>query len=470
MGANLLSILQNGSASLAAQQAATAVVSNNIDNAATVGYARQSANLEAALPADFVGNAYIGSGARLASVSQARDRFLELQIPSALASAAQSSTESQALSAVHALDPQAQGGIASALSGFYSAMSALSQNPGNSSLRIAAVGASKALAVAFNRASGAVEQARIGLDAQVSGSLPEVNQLAATVADLNRQIRMARAGGAEPNDLLDARQNALDQLYTLTGATPVPDANGDVNLALGGGAPLVSGDRASQLSAIADPSNRGHLSVRLSTPDGSPSQALSPAALGGSIGGALTARDGALATAGGQIDSLAYDLAGAANTVHSAGYGLDGVTGRPLFDVGASAQGAAGRMALSAAVAADPRALAASSSAAALPGDNTSLLALVATGSQVLSTSGLSADETIASITSSFGASAQQAQALSDQDAAFQQQLTTMRQSTSGVSIDEELVAMQKAQRAYEAIAKVIQTASDMFDTLMQLK
>ena len=69
MGADLLSILQNGSSSLAAQQAASSVISHNLENATTPGYARQIANLSAALPADFVGNAYVGSGSRLATVS-----------------------------------------------------------------------------------------------------------------------------------------------------------------------------------------------------------------------------------------------------------------------------------------------------------------------------------------------------------------------------------------------------------------
>jgi flagellar hook-associated protein 1 len=469
MSVNLLSLLQNSSASLAAQQAATAVVSHNLDNSATAGYARQTANIETTLPADFVGNAYIGTGARLATVSQSRDRFLERQIPASLGSAAQYAAESQALSSIDALDPSADGGLASALSSFYSALRALSQNPGNTSLRTAAVGAAGALATAFNQASSAVEAARSGLDTQLSGLLPQVNQLAASVADLNGQIRLARASGAEPNDLLDTRQRALDQLYTLTGATPIQNANGDVDLALGRGAPLVTGDFAGQLSAVADPANGGHLGLRLTVPAGSTLQPLASGAVGGTIGGALEARDGALLTAASQIDSLAFDLAGTVNTVHAAGYGLDGVNGRSLFDVSATAQGAAASLALSAAVAADPRALAAAS-AAGVPGDNTNLLSLIGTESQALTTSGLDPGNTLSSITSQFGAAAQRAQALSEQDAAIQDHLQSLRQSTSGVSVDEELVLMQKAQRAYEAIAKVIQTASDMFDTLMQLK
>ena len=71
------------------------------------------------------------------------------------------------------------------------------------------------------------------------------NTLATQMASLNQQIRTASAGGqCSPDALLDARQNVQDQLVTLTGATPITDAQGDVSLALPSGDALVSGDTA----------------------------------------------------------------------------------------------------------------------------------------------------------------------------------------------------------------------------------
>jgi flagellar hook-associated protein 1 FlgK len=370
---------------------------------------------------------------------------------------------------VSALDPQASGGLGDALSNFFSSLRALNQNAGSIVYRQSAVSAARGLATAFQRVSGAIEQARSGLDAQVQSKTLEVNQLAQEVARLNGAIRTARATGSEPNDLLDTRQKALDRLAEVAGAVPVPDGSGDVNVSLGGGVALVTGNLAGTLQTIPDTANGAHLALRAIPPGGSAAIAIPAGGVGGEIGGAIDARDGALATAVNRIDGLAFDLASAVNVEHQAGFGLDGVTGRTLFDVGTSAAGAASRIAVSAAVAGDPRALAAAASAAGLPGDATALQAILARERQALGTTGLDPTATLSDITSQFGGSARSARAISDQDGALRDNLQTMRQAASGVSIDEELLALQKAQRAYEAVAKVLQTSSEMLITLMNL-
>jgi flagellar hook-associated protein 1 FlgK len=466
---DLLALLSRGASSLAAQQNASATVSHNLQNANTPGYARQRAELTATLPAEANGNSWIGRGVDLQTVSQARDRFLESQLPAAQAGKTRASAEADALAAVSALDPDATGGLGAVLGQFYASMRALAQNPGDASLRQAAVGATRGLTLAFNRTGQAIGDARTGLDSQLAGTLETANQAAAQVAALNKQIRLARAQGGEPNDLLDARQKAVDTLAQLTGATPIPTGKGDVNLALAGGASLVNGDRATTLSTVPDPANGGHLGVRLAPGDGSPPQPLSLARLGGTAGGIIDARDGALATAEKSLDTLAFDLANEVNTVHAAGFALDGTTGQALFTVGATSTGAATSLAVDPAVLADPSKLAASGAAGTGAGNADNLQLLIATESTPLST-GASATTALGSITTAFGNSAARAQAVFEQSSGILEQLDAMRQSVSGVSIDEEMVNLTKYQRGYEAVLKVITTADEMLGTLMEIK
>jgi flagellar hook-associated protein 1 FlgK len=463
--ADLLSILANAAGSMQAQQALSGTASHNIENANTPGYARQRANLVAALPAEYVNGVFIGRGAMLGSVTQVRDQFVEAQLGGAFGSAARSSAEAGALSALTALDPDAAGGLGSAVSGFYSALSALSQNASDPGLRTAALGAARSMALSFNRTSQQIASARGAIDVQLGSLVSQVDAEARAVADLNGQISAARAGGGQPNDLLDLRQQHLDRLAELTGAAVVPTSSGDLNVVLGNGMMLVGGQQAATLSAAPDPANPPFLRIGLRGLDGSGPTPVSGASLSGTLGGLLAARDGALATAAAGVDQLAFDLAGAVNAVHASGYGLDGVTGRALLDVGASAAGAAGRMGV---LLTSGSQIAASASAGAT-GDGSQALALVGTGSQALS-GGQDVQGTLSSIISAYGVAGQQASAYSAQDAAIRDNLKTMRDSASGVSIDEELVQMQRAQRGYEAIAKVIQTADAMLETLMSLR
>ncbi len=466
--ASLNSILDMSAASLDAERAAMATASQNLQNAGTPGYSRQVAVLAATEPAQQQGQAFIGSGVTLQTVTQVRDQFLENQIPAQLGNAAGSAAGSSALQSVSALDPQATGGVASSLSAFYASLQTMEQNPADPGIRQSVVAAAQALAQSFQSTRSALEGARTGADAKLQGDVSQVNGLAAQVASLNGQIATARASGGQPNDLLDARQSAMDQLASLAGVAPVTDSSGNVSLFLPGGAPLVAGLQSFTLSTAPDPANGGHLALQLQGPSGS---AVALTGVGGEMGGIVSARDGALATAETSLDGLAWDLGTSVNAVHQAGYGLDGSTGNALFTLGASSAGAAGQISVNAAIATDPAKLAAAGAAtgptSAAPGDTANLQALVATQQAMLPSSGQTATATIAQITSSFGSATQTATALSSQDAAILSQLQTMRSSVSGVSIDQELVSLQQAQRGYQAISQVIQTAGLMFDSLL---
>lgn len=462
----LFALLSQGATSLQAVQTWSATVAQNLSNSGTAGYARQRAELAAVDPAERLGDSWLGRGAVLAGITQSRDRFVEAQFGLATGQQSSSAAETRILQGVTALDVDE--GLGSAVSDFYAKLRALAQNPGSQSYREAAVGSARQLALAFNRTASALGAARSAVDSELEGTLPEVNQAAAQVASLNARIRAARVGGATPNDLLDARQRLVDRLAELTGATAVPNSEGDANLVLPGGTALVVGNHAATLTTRPDGTNRGHLAIFAIPPDGSSATPVQPPP-GGQLGGILAARDGALQTAETSVDQLAFDLSAAINSIHQAGYALDGSTGRVLFTASATVQGAALSLAVDPAVSADVSLFAAASSAATVPGDATNVQALIDTERQALST-GADVDATLAQITARYGTSAHEAEAASVADGAILDHLTAMRESTSGVSVDEELIEMQKAQRAYEATAKIITAANDMLETLLSLK
>ena len=471
MAADLLAILNQAGYSLGTQRGLASVASHNIENANTPGYSRQSAVVTAIQPNDFVNGQMIGGGAEITGIQQARDTFLEYQLPAAFGQAARSSAESGVLGQVSDLDPSATNGVGSALSQFYAQLQQLSQNPGDPGLRQTVVGQAQTLTQAFKTTSQSLEANRSAVDTQIAALVPQVNTLSTQLASLNQQIINA-AASSTPNDLMDQRQQVVDQMEQLTGGHPIPDAKGNISFGLADGTTLVSGVSSATLVTTPDSTNGNHLKLQIKEPGAVIASDL-PGAIGGQIGGLIDARDGALKTAETQLDGLAFDFANTVNTAHQAGFALDGTTtGQNFFDLGGlvSSTGAAAAISVSAPIVADPSLIEASSTAAGVPGDNGALLGMINTETAALPSSGASAEDTVSNMTAQFGSSVTNAQAISDHDAAWSSNLTQMRQSYSGVSIDEELINMQTAQTGYQAVARIITTAQTMLDTLMALK
>jgi flagellar hook-associated protein 1 len=139
-----------------------------------------------------------------------------------------------------------------------------------------------------------------------------------------------------------------------------------------------------------------------------------------------------------------------------------------LFNMTATASGAASALTVNPTVTADPSLLAAATTAAGAPGDGGNLQAIIATEDQALS-GRLNVKQSLAKIVSDFGVSAQSAKDAASFDGAVLQHLKDARESASGVSTDDEMVSLTRAQHSYEAMSKVITTANAMLDTLMSL-
>ncbi|MEW6246965.1 MAG: flagellar hook-associated protein FlgK [Nitrospirota bacterium] len=115
--------------------------------------------------------------------------------------------------------------------------------------------------------------------------------------------------------------------------------------------------------------------------------------------------------------------------------------------------------------------VAASSTLAGIPGNNATVLALIALQNTALASLGnLTFNDAYRQAATGLGVSAQAADRESQARQFIQEQLQTFRAQVSGVSIDEELVNMMKYQRAFEAASRMIVIADEMMQTLLGLK
>lgn len=466
---DLISIIGNAGTGMSAFRAQVATASNNIANANTPGYARQTAVLTETIPEEDAGTAgFIGRGVTLQGVVQSRNQFIETQLNTAFANSARSTAQSDALATVTALDPGATGGITDALGRFYASLRDLNQNPGDLSLRQAVVNSTQAVSTAFNRTAISLGSARTGIDEQLTVLVDKVNSIAASIAELNGKIALAVNSGRTPNDVLDVRQNLIDQLAQLIGARAVPDTHANVSMMLPGGVCLVSGSVAAKLGTQASSANNGHLDLVYTPTDGSALVSLKPGDLGGQVGGLVNARDAILGKAESDLNTLAYDFVTAVNDQSRLGYALDGSGNHDLFAVLPDATNAALRMAVDPTTYANPSFIAAAADPTSGPGDARNLQAMIATENTKLS-GGLNVQDAMAKVTSDYGIAVAWVNDAAEFDRNLLRDMMNARESASGVSVDDEMTSLLQAQNAYNALVKVVAISSSMLDELMQM-
>lgn len=458
----LTSLLDTARNALAAQSYGLNVAGQNVANAGVAGYARREALLATrALGANTTGTVDV-VGLRRVTNQWTDRRLLEA---SSLASGAASRDD--ALGGVEALFDDASGtGFGSSLDALFASFGTLASNPSDLTTRSTVLARATAFAGRVRDTAEALTSQRSDLYQRAQATALQINTQARTIARLNDQIHNAQALGHDAADLEEERDHALTALAALADVRTFVDGQGDL-VVQSAGTTLVEGNSARGLSVDLDASGN----VRLwATPDGGGAATEVTRGLGGgSLHGLIEARDVDLAGVLSQLDQLAYDVATALNAQHRTGYGLDGSTGRDLFTAPTAVAGAARALTLDAALAGRPDRLAASSSATTLPGDGSAALALSRLASSPLAAGGTStASDAYASLVGDVAtrkASAEDDRSTRD---AMASQVQAMRESDSGVSLDDEMVSLSKYQRAYEAASKVLATVDQLLAELMQ--
>jgi flagellar hook-associated protein 1 len=452
----LLNIAQSG---LAAQSAALDATGQNVANVNTPGYSRVTANLETTDTLDsFTGGVEVGGMER----SFSSLTFGSMLTEQGLGGAADA--RSGALAQVESTVAPATGSIGDNINSFYASFQTLETSPSDASARSGVLAAATSLAQSISGAANGLASQRSGLTTQAQTLAATLNSNLSQIAALNTQIAAARGSGDEPTDLEDQRDQLASTVSTEIGAHVVTDANGDYTL-LSSGTALVSNGTAATISVTTGASQDLEVSSTLGA--GGTPENITQNVTSGTLGGLCETCNTDIPGVSSQLDQLAYNLSTSVNAVQSAGYGLDGVTGRNLFTQPATVAGAALAMSVDPTVANDPSAIAASSTAAGLPGGDDNAVALAQLAVKPLGASDNPADAfgSIAANVGNLAASANNEQSLRQATIA---QAQTQNSSVSGVSLDQEMTNLDQFQRAYEASSQVLQTANTLLGELMQ--
>ncbi len=449
-------IMNTGLKGMTATQLATNTASNNISNAATVGYTRRTS-------AFYPDQALTSNG----SSKRVVEPFLQKRLLNAESSAGEAKAQTSAVSVLDQVFAEGDGSIGSALDKFQASVQDLTTRPDDTATRQAVLANAANLSTAFKNANAQINQARQDSNLRVEQGVNQVNTRLEQIGRLGVQIQQSELNGSEASDMRDQRDQLIKEVSAYVPVSVLDQGNGAISLMLGGSHQLVSPD-----------GQVGYLSTKVGDDGSMTIQKQVAGAMtdvtsqvnGGAIGGELKARSGALADAQNKLDQLAFDTAKAYNDVHSQGVGLDGQTGRNLFTAQAQVAGASNMFEVSEDVAGQPEKIAAADESIGLPSDNRGAMALANVASAPLAMGGMTVSEALASLVGFAGTTVQAAQQQQNFTTGALEQVQSLQDSASGVNTDEEMVNLMKYQRAYQASLKVISVADQMLQDLINIR
>ena len=322
-------LLNIGLSGLSASKTSLAVTGHNISNVNTPGFSRQS-TVQATQVPQFSGAGYIGSGTTLTDVRRSYSEFLSTQLRS---STALNSDVGAYKSQIEQLDSLLAGsttGITPALQKFFSSLQTAAEDPANIPARQLVLSEAEGLAKRFNTVYDRLSEQNEFINKQMTAVTDQINRLAGSVGQLNDAIAVAAANGKDPNDLLDAREEAVRQLSTFIGVTAVPQDGNGLNLFVGSGQPLVVGSAVSRLEAVngrADPTR-----MEIDFVSGNSRQAVTTLLTGGELGGLIRYREDVLDATMNAMGRLSLAVADQVNTQLGQGLDLKGQVGTKLFN------------------------------------------------------------------------------------------------------------------------------------------
>lgn len=481
---SVLGLMDIGRSALAAQTAAIGVTGENISNVNTPGYSRQSPILETA-PYDPNQKLSIGNGVTVATIQRSFDGFLQAQINTSTSAGGQQSTMQSALQRIEPLFGDLTGtGIGTSMQNFFNAWQDLAMNPQGAAERQSVLSKAQTLADNFHQINNSLNAVKNDANQSLVAITSDINTVTGQIAALNSQIRIAQISGGNANQLRDSRDQLIQNLSGKVGITTLEQSDGTVNVSLSRGPQLVGSNGSATLSLFADPSNSGLYSIILNPPGGGNGTDVTPLVSGtdansGVLGGTLQVRDSLVNGFLASLDEMASTLANQVNSVHSAGYGLNGGTGVNFFTPPAAptppATYTAGYSNSIALGFSNSDLIAAAASDPTLPGggsgNNVNALAIAGLGNKTISMTGGS--NTLSgfygSLVGKVGLAVQTTNQNVTQNTAMLNQLNKYRDSSSGVSLDEELIALTKYQKAFQGAARLITTGQEMMDTVLNM-
>ncbi len=448
---------------LLAQRARIETIGHNLTNAATPGYTRQRTELQAIRadvnPGVLTYRTIRGGGVEVLGVTRLTDGVLDAQVRQENSLDGFLRRRADELGRIEGLIPEPSGGgLTEILDDFYNGFDELATAPQDIGIRTGQLDRADSLTSRVRQQAASVSDLRRDQFERSQAMTRRVNELTTHVAQMNQAIVTAGSTGQSPNDLLDQRDMALDELASLVDVQVQHHENLSVDVNLDGHA-LVRNTRSRDIAALEVPDaalgtlGLARLEIQVLGTTNSP-----VSVVGGELAGVLAVANVDIPEAIRELDDFAESLVTQVNALHSGAVDLDGSSGLSFFDpAGLTAR----TIAVSTDVAGQPRKIAVADPTAG-PHDGSIALDLA----ELVDQPG-GAAELYRNFVAGVGSGTASARTQANVQGALLFEAEQLQNSQRGVNIDEEMADLISAQRAYEAAARVFTAVDEMLDTLI---
>ncbi len=304
---------------LQVNQQSIALVSANVANANSPGYTRKS------IQQVTTGASGVTTGVRIGDVQRAVDVYVQRQLRVENSGASYADTRAQLYSQLQDIygQPGSSNTLETAYNNFTGALQALSTSPDDPASRSAVVSAAQLLAQNLNQMSDGVQALRGDAELGISNAVTQANYAMSQIAAINQKVAGNSVNDVAMANLLDQRDQYIDQLSQLMDINVIPGDHNQVNILTNSGIQLV-GAQAAQLSFNAkgtitpasrwnaDPTQSTLGTITLTTVGGNTIDMIQNKAIrSGAIAAYLQMRDQDLVQAQNQLDAIAAGMASA---------------------------------------------------------------------------------------------------------------------------------------------------------------
>lgn len=317
---SLIGALQTAKTSLAAAQAGVQTAGNNISNANTAGYTRQTVRISANRSEQISSGVSIGTGATLTSIDRQVSQALQDSLRTATSDDSRAQTYSSYLSRLEStFNAVGSNDLGDRMTNFFNQVSTLANNPSDSAQGAVVVQTASSLASYIKDLRSRTLTIRSDVETQISQLADQANTYLDTIASLNVKIATSLGAGGNANDLMDQRDQALNSLSELMDVNVIDQGNGMVNV-LSGSTVLVQGSQSRGLTTTLETADNGEYTVtRLVTRDKGDSVSVT----GGEIAALTQFRDNDIESALSMLNNTASSLINTVNGISSLGQGVE---------------------------------------------------------------------------------------------------------------------------------------------------